>query len=36
VQLALACLQNLPDGDVDQLRATLKAMLKRRHALHGK
>jgi hypothetical protein len=35
VQLALARLRSLPKGDVDQLRSMLRAMLKRRHSLHG-
>ena len=35
VQLALACLQSLPAGDVDPIRETLRALVKRRHRLGG-
>jgi hypothetical protein len=35
VQLALACLRSLPVGDVDPLRETLRALVKRRHRLRG-
>jgi hypothetical protein len=36
VQLALVCLRSLPVGDAEQLRATLRALLKRTHALQGR
>ena len=35
VQLALACLRSLPAGDVDPIRETLRALVKRRHRLCG-
>ena len=35
VQLALACLRSLPGGDVDPIRETLRALVKRRHRLRG-
>ena len=35
VQLALACLRSLPAGDVDPVRETLRALVKRRHRLRG-
>jgi hypothetical protein len=35
VQLALACLRSLPAGDIDPIRDTLRALVKRRHRLHG-
>jgi hypothetical protein len=34
-QLALACLRSLPCGDVDPVRETLRALVKRRHRLRG-
>jgi hypothetical protein len=34
-QLALACLQSLPAGDVDPIRETLRTLVKRRHRLRG-
>ena len=34
-QLALACLQSLPADDVDPIRETLRALVKRRHRLRG-
>ena len=34
--LALACLRSLPAGDVDQLRAVLRVLVKRRHASSGR
>jgi hypothetical protein len=35
VQLALACLRSLPAGDVEPIRDTLRALVKRRHRLRG-
>jgi hypothetical protein len=35
-QLALACLRSLPAGDLEQLRETLRALVKRRHASRGR
>ena len=35
VQLALACLRSLPAGDVDELRETLRTLVKQRHRLRG-
>ena len=35
VQLATACLQNLPGSDPDSARGALGALVKRRHRLHG-
>jgi hypothetical protein len=35
VQLALSCLRSLPAGDVDPVRETLRALVKRRHRLRG-
>jgi len=32
-QLALACLRSLPAGDVEQLRETLRALVRRKHGL---
>jgi hypothetical protein len=35
VQLALACLRSLRAGDVEPIRDTLRALVKRRHRLRG-
>jgi hypothetical protein len=35
VQLALACLRSRPAGDVDPIRETLRALVRRTHVLHG-
>ena len=35
VQLALACLRKSPAGDIDPIRETLRALVKRRHRLRG-
>jgi hypothetical protein len=35
-QLALACLRSLPAGDVEQLRETLRALVRRRHVSRGR
>jgi hypothetical protein len=34
-QLALACLRSLPNGDIEHLRETLRALVKRRHVSRG-
>jgi hypothetical protein len=34
-ELAIACLRSLPTGDVEQLRATLRVLVKRRHVSRG-
>ena len=35
-QLALACLRSLPTGDPEQLRETLRALVRRRHVSRGR
>jgi hypothetical protein len=35
VQLAAGCLQSLATGDEDEIRGALRALVKRRHRLHG-
>jgi hypothetical protein len=36
VQLAAACLSSLEGGETDQVRETLRALVKREHRLKGK